>query len=770
MTALHAPTDKSILDILRAANGPVAWPRLMVALVTSLEEERALKKLLKKLAASGRIVKLKSKRYMLPPEASAPDAAQTPLAEASAESVRDHVVVPRPAGKAGKRKAGPDGGEDSANDADASRRATGTAPAKGGPDAKGTEGVMARVAREGKFLFAITGEGRSRLKYVLPRGEEGAAKPGSTVRIKPLGRKGPFGYPAAKVLATARVETDFADVSRAFFKRHGIPAGYPKAATAEAMAQPEPVFDQQAARLDLRGEHIVTIDPPEAKDHDDALSLEKLPDGRWKLGVHIADVSEYVRLDGHLDEEALRRAYTQYLPWTAAPMLPQRLSGDLCSLLEGRDRLALSCFMEVGADGTLESYRFEETFIRVTRFYSYQEAQGLKDQGEPFLCLLSEFTDALLAKRKRDGHLDFQLPEPRVMLDEARAPMDIYPGVRLPAHGWVEECMLLANQAAARHLHKHKLPGLFRVHEQPDIEVVQELWNNQAALATHTVTPSDGADTPPEGATRARAPGEAKARHEAPATRGKGGKDARDAKSPGRGAKDAAKGHGLRDAGSADMFTKMRETGGYLNPVVQKFYVRLLDPSRGALPPSVQRKILQSMKKAQYSASPLGHFALGWQYYAHFTSPIRRYADLWTHRVMKMHARGKKIPRVLRDRAIAVADEISGREIDVVKTERKAMRVATAWIFRKLIGREFEGEISGVESFGMFVTVTAPYGEGMVPVARMRGDYFEKDLETGHLVGARTGLRFQLGQKIRVRVAKSDPMMGYVDFDLLGPA
>src|SRR5690606_1302844 len=162
------------------------------------------------------------------------------------------------------------------------------------------------------------------------------------------------------------------------------------------------------------------------------LSLEKLPDGRWKLGVHIADVSEYVSLDGHLDEEALRRGYTQYLPWTSAPMLPQRLSGDLCSLLEGRDRLAFSCFMEVDADGTLRKYHFEETFIRVSRFHSYQEAQGLMEQGEPFLCLLAEFTDVLLTKRKRDGYLDFQLPEPRVALDEARAPLDIYPGVRLP--------------------------------------------------------------------------------------------------------------------------------------------------------------------------------------------------------------------------------------------------------------------------------------------------------------------------------------------------
>lgn len=736
MTALHAPTDKSVLDILRAANGTVAWPRLMVALVTSLEEERVLKKLLKKMVASGRIVKLKGKRYMLPPEpATTTDAGSAGTAAGSnAGVVTTSGTGAHFAARIAGKKKGP--GEtrvivteeikerEQAPDEEPAHEAT---PQERNRAAR-AEGIQARVVREGKFLFAVTGEGRSRMKYVLPRGESGAAKPGLTVRIKPLDRNGPFGYPAAKVVSTVREDLDFGEVSRQFFKRHGIPPGYPKRALAEAADQPEPVWENHTGRRDMRDEYIVTIDPPDAKDHDDALSLEKRPDGTWKLGVHIADVSEYVSLDGALDEEALRRAYTQYLPWTAAPMLPQRLSGDLCSLLEGQDRLAFSCFMDVAADGTLLNYEFEETFIRVARFHSYQEAQGLKEQGEPFLCLLSEFTDALLAKRKRDGYLDFQLPEPRVALDENRTPRDIYPGVRLASHGWVEECMLLANQATARHLHKHKLPGLYRVHEQPDIEVVQELWNQQADLAERLQD-------------AAKADGKKSSR-----TRGKkvGAQDEPD--------------------GPEDL----RETGSYLNPFIQQFYVRLLDPSRGALPPAVQRKILQSMKKAQYSASPLGHFALGWQYYAHFTSPIRRYADLWTHRMMKLHACGKKVPRVMQNRAVAIADEISGREIDVVKTERKAMRIATAWIFRKLVGREFEGTISGVENFGLFVTVTDPYGEGMVPVARMRGDYFEKDIETGHLVGARSRVRFELGQPIRIRVAKSDPFTGHVDFDYLG--
>lgn len=657
------------MNFLRAAEGVVSWARLQREFAGDLEKERALKRLLKKLVTAGKVVRLKGKRYVLP---RADDTAAPAQAETEA----------------------------------AARVPAGKAPGKS--DAKtvaGGEGIAARVVREGKFLFAITGTGRSRVKFVLARTERGA-RPGSMVRVKPLDRKGPFGYPAAKVLSAAREELDFEAVSRAFFKMHGIPAGYPKRALQEASAMPAPARENHRKRMDLRGEQIVTIDPADAKDHDDAISLEKLPNGGWKVGVHIADVSEYVPADGPLDEEALHRAFTQYLPWIAAPMLPQRLSGDLCSLLEGKDRLAFSCLMEVDAEGELKRFAFEETLVRVARFYSYEEAQGLKEQGEPFLCLLSEFTDMLLARRKRDGHLDFQLPEPKVELDAERRPVDIYPGARLPSHGWVEECMLLANQATARHLHKHKLPGLFRVHEQPDIEVVEELWAAQAELA------------------------------------GKG------------------------DAGK--MLKKLRETGGYLNPVVQQFYVRLLDPSRGALPPAVQRRILQSMKKAQYDARPLGHFALGWQYYAHFTSPIRRYADLWTHRVMKLHARKKKIPRLLRTRAMAVASDVSEREIAVVKTERKAMRTATAWVFRKLVGREFAGEISGVENFGLFVTVEAPYGEGLIPVARLRGDYYEKNLETGHLVGARTGRRFELGMRVKVRLAKSDPLTGHVDFDFLG--
>jgi ribonuclease R len=693
MSPASAATEKNILAFLDAADGAVGYLRLLREFATNVEEERALKKLLKKLAAADKLLKLKGKRYAKrthvepSPEDGSGGAKHASHAPKKASSVGKDAPAPAPA--PGEKKAGDKGA------------------------GKGADLLKARVIREGKFLFVLAGEGRKKLKFVIPKSKDAgpAPKPGAWVMVRPLGRNGPFGYPAAKVVESeggssrGKRAMEFEQVSRLFFKERGIPMGYPRKAQEEAEAAPEPTEDRFSGRLDLRGEHIVTIDPVGARDHDDAISVKKLRGGSWKVSVHIADVSEYVPADGPLDDEALRRAYTQYLPWTAAPMLPQRLSGDLCSLLEGKDRLAFSCLMEVSAKGDLKSFEFAETVIRVARFHSYEEAQRLKDEGDENLGLLAEFADLLLARRKEEGYLDFQLPEPKVVLDENREPLDIRPGVRLPSHGWVEECMLLANRACAQYIHKHKIPGLYRVHEQPDVEVVEELWAHEAALSGKVE--------------------------------------------------------------SADIL-RLRETEGFLNPRVQQFYVKLLDPARGALPPALQRKILQSMKKAQYDARPLGHFALGWQFYAHFTSPIRRYADLWTHRMMKKHARGEKISRTLRTRAIAVAEEISEREIEVVKVERKAMRTATAWIFRDLVGREMFGEISGVEGFGLFVTVSDPYGEGMIPVARLRDDYYERDPDTGHLVGRRRGRRFELGQKIRVRVARSDPFAAQIDFDYLG--
>jgi ribonuclease R len=540
---------------------------------------------------------------------------------------------------------------------------------------------------------------------LIPRKNLGDAKPGDIVSARIVQEDG--GERIGRIVATLQEEVSFQEVSKHFFRENNLPYGYPKKGLQEAGSFPEPVWEMLENRTDFRDLHIITIDPSTAKDHDDAISLQRRKDGTWLLGVHIADVAEYVTADTALDREAVERAFTQYLPWTACPMLPQRLSSDLCSLLEGRERLSFSCMMEVSPEGELKKYEFVEGFIRVEHFYSYEEAQAARDAGDPFLMELDEFTSVLLAKRRKDGFIDFQFPEPKVEMKEG-APFRIYPAVRVSSHSWIEECMLLANQATAMYLTKHKLPGLFRVHEQPDLDVVAELW--------------------------------------------------------------ATQGLAHKDKGMAEAFDKMGPSRGNLNPAIQKFFIRLLGKEGGALPAAVQRKILQSMKKAQYSPEALGHFALGWLHYAHFTSPIRRYADLWTHRVMKAHVRGQKVHKHLRTLARDVADRISEREIAVMKTERRSFKVATAWVLREHVGREFTGEVSGLENFGIFVSLEDPMGEGLIPIRCLRDDYYEKDEETGHLVGRRTRQRFELGDKVRVRLDRSDPFSAQVDFDFIGRA
>jgi len=657
------------------------------------ELEKPFKKLLKAMVRVGALERLKGKRYLIP------------LLQVDPSAVEAEKTSDAPGPEAESPSEYPD---DPSGDAD-----TGIQPEinRAGSQIRGS------LVKQGHLLFVLPlaeGEAGIRNKglrsqsdrILIPRKYLGKAKPGDTVTVQILEPPHRGKEAVGKVLSGLRREADFSEVSQKFFKEHGLTLGYPRKATHEVTGYAEPLFNGKDGRVDLRQVHIVTIDPSTARDHDDAISLERLEKGQWRLGVHIADVSEYVSEGSALDQEALRRSFTQYLPWTAMPMLPPRLSTDLCSLREGVDRLAFSCFMDVDPRGNLLKYRFVESFIRVAKFYSYEEAQGAKEGGEPHLILLDEFARLLSARRKQDGNLEFSFPEPKVICDSEGVPVDIYPGERLASHGWIEECMLLCNQAAAKYLTANKLPGLFRVHEQPDLDVVSELF--------------------------------------------------------------ATQGGNHHDPELIQAFKALRETKGFLNPAVQRFYAKLLGRDGDPLPPAVQRKILMSMKKALYAPKALGHFALGWLHYAHFTSPIRRYADLWIHRVMKAHLRGRQDFQEEKIESVAVAEEISQREISIMKTERKGMKTAIAWVLQKHIGREFTATITGVEEFGLFVAITQPYGEGMVPVARLGSDFYAKDDATYSLVGKRTKQRFSLGQTMAVRLTRCNPFSGQVDFEPVG--
>jgi ribonuclease R len=489
-------------------------------------------------------------------------------------------------------------------------------------------------------------------------------------------------------------------VQKLFADSHELPGPFSQAVKDQAARYGEPSEDDFKGREDCRGDEVCTIDPWNAHDHDDAVAVENLPQGGWRMDVHIADVSHYVTEGSPLDKQAVKRSFTTYLPWTAVTMLPQGLAADLCSLLDNKDRLALSCRMEISTDGQILNWRFFEAVVRVRRFLSYEQAQELADKGDAALQRLKACSEALLARRRQENLLEFDMPEPRVVFDDKGEPVDARPGERLPSHRWIEEAMLAANRCCAKLLDEKGLPGLYRVHEPPEQEALFAISSWATALDLPRWMPSRRAD-------------------------------------------------GIEESN--------------VRPQAQEWLGRIL--ASGAIPPGLQGKVVRSMKKARYSPDCRGHFALGWLHYAHYTSPIRRYPDLWTHRVIKEHLHSGQVPGRWPATVRRLATHVSGREDAVVKAERSGNKCCAAWILRERLGEEFSAEITGVEPIGMFVLLSEPWAEGMVHVRRMSDDFYQHDEERMELKGRSRGKVFRIGDRIRVRLAQADPVQGWVDFE-----
>jgi len=463
----------------------------------------------------------------------------------------------------------------------------------------------------------------------------------------------------------------------------------------------EPTEADLEGREDCRKDEVYTIDPKDARDHDDAVCVKTLPGGkRWQLDVHIADVSQYVEDNSGLDKEALNRSFTNYLPWRAVPMLPEQLSTDLCSLLDNHDRLAMSCRMVINSKGEIISYKFFEAMVNVRRFLTYEEAQELGDAGDPAMNRLKACTDALRKGREKDNLLSFDIPESRIQFDENGEPSGAKASVHLPSHSWIEECMLAANRCCAKELDENELSGMYRTHEPPEIETI-------AAIASWADTLGMNLPKPPKV--------------------------------------------------SQDLATNLR-------PEIQAWLAELLKVE--GLPIGLQTKIIRSMKKARYSTECMGHFALGWRHYSHFTSPIRRYADLWTHRMLKAHIRKFEPGVAWKSNSRRIATHISAREEVVMKTERSGTKSCIAWTLRNRSGDQFDAVITGVEPMGVFVQLKDPWAEGMVHVRNMHSDFYEHNPDRMELVGMRTRRVLRMGEPIRVTLLKADPVMGFVDFAL----
>lgn len=470
----------------------------------------------------------------------------------------------------------------------------------------------------------------------------------------------------------------------------------------------------RAGRRDLRDMRMVTIDGEDAKDLDDAVSLEF--DGEYyHLGVHIADVSNYVQEFSALDREALKRGTSVYLADRVIPMLPHILSNGICSLNEGEDRLALSCLMKIDTKGGIADYELCESVIRVDRRMSYNVVRELLEDGgtvryDRYTELLPMFRSmealaALLKEKRRDrGSVDFDFPECKIELDENGHPLKIEPCGRNAATDIIEEFMLAANETVAQHFYWLEIPFLYRVHDVPDSDSIRKLSIFINNLGYYLK-----------------------------AMNRKGSK-----------------------TGSEEVHPKE----------IQKLLSRVAGKQEE---PMITRLALRSMKQAKYSVLNSGHFGLACKYYCHFTSPIRRYPDLQIHRIIKEYLRGKLTEERTahyRELLPRVAQETSELERRADEAERETEKLKKTEYMQERLGEEFDGIISGVTGWGIYVELENTV-EGLVHISALQDDYYYYNESSCELTGERTGRSYRLGMPVRVRVEGCDLAMRTIDFKLV---
>ena len=471
-----------------------------------------------------------------------------------------------------------------------------------------------------------------------------------------------------------------------------------------------------AGRRDLRNVEMVTIDGEDAKDLDDAVSVAF--DGeKYSLGVHIADVTNYVQENSALDKEALKRGTSVYLVDRVIPMLPHALSNGICSLNEGVDRLALSCLMTVDLSGEIVDYEICESVIRVNKRMSYTvvrellEEEGADSREEygqyrdllPMFRNMESLAAILREKRGKRGSIDFDFPECKIFLDQDGHPTDIRPYERNVATDIIEDFMLAANETVAQHFYWMGLPFVYRVHDVPDGERIQKL----TAFINNF-------------------------------------------------------GYYMKAVGRAGQKT----SGEEVHPKeIQKLLAKIAGTPEE---PMISRLALRSMKQAKYSVECSGHFGLACQYYCHFTSPIRRYPDLQIHRIIKEQLRGRlQEERIAHYREILpeVAKHSSETERRAEEAERETDKLKKVEFMEDKIGEIYEGVVSGITSWGIYVELSNTV-EGLVHVSRLQEDYFSYHENTCEMVGERTGKSYKLGMPVKVRVEECDRFNRSIDFTM----
>ena len=509
--------------------------------------------------------------------------------------------------------------------------------------------------------------------------------------IEVLGKKGERG-----------VEID------SIIRAHGLPEEFPKKVIDEAnYVSSQDLEDEIARRLDLRHLDIFTIDGEDAKDLDDAISIEVLPNGNYKLGVHIADVTHYVREKSKLDKEALKRATSVYLVDKVIPMLPKQLSNGVCSLNPFEDKLTLSCIMEIDENGKVVNSEIAETVINSKARMTYTEVSDILEKDDEklkqtFAKQVEDFKNAeklariLMKRRERRRAIDFDFPEAKIILNREGKVVDIKCYERRISNKMIEEFMLVANETVAEHFYWLQLPFVYRIHETPSAEKMEDLNKFIATFGYHIK--------------------------------------------------------------------------GDLEDVHPKEIQSLVEKIKGTKEEeSISTIALRSMKQAKYSPQCIGHFGLAAKYYCHFTSPIRRYPDLQIHRIIKEQLNNKlnnKRQEQLSHIVEYASTQSSERERAAELAERDVHDFYKACYMADKVGQEFDGVVSSVTSFGMFVELENTV-EGLIRLANMRDDYYIYNQETYTIMGERSHKTFKIGDTVRIKVDNVNVDFREIDFVLI---
>ncbi len=575
---------------------------------------------------------------------------------------------------------------------------------------RGIQTIVGTYTESKNFGFVIPDEKKFAGDIFIPKSAASGAVEGHKVVVKlttyPEGRMSAEG----EVIQILGHKNDPGVDILSIIHKHGLPGEFPEEVMGQANETPDSIDEAELTnRRDLRNETIVTIDGADAKDLDDAITVTKLDNGNYKLGVHIADVSYYVTENSPIDREAAERGTSVYLVDRVIPMIPHRLSNGICSLNPKVDRLTLSCEMEIDSDGVVVNHDIFQSVIKTTERMTYSDVNKiLVDQDEelmkkyeslvPMFQLMHELAKILNAKRQHRGAIDFDFKEAKVLVDEDGKPTDVVIRERSVGERLIEEFMLAANETIAEHFHWMDVPFIYRIHEDPKEDKLFRFFE----FITN---------------------------------------------------------FGYIVKGTANS-VHPRALQGIIEEVQGK-------PEEMV----ISTVMLRSMQQAKYDPESLGHFGLSTEFYTHFTSPIRRYPDLIVHRLIRTYIIEGKVGGETQEKWGSllpdIAEHSSKMERRAVEAERETDELKKAEYMEDKIGEEYDGIISSVTNFGLFVELPNTI-EGLVHVSYMTDDYYRYDERHFAMIGERTGNVYRIGDEITVRVIKVNKDEHSIDFEIVG--